>query len=358
MQITTTVPFGPQHPILPEPVHVKCELEEEKVVSVSFEVGYAHRGMEKALETDYMKGIYLSERICGICSNIHTTTYVNAIEKIIGIEAHKRAKYIRTIMAELERLHSHLLWLGHAGEAVGFENLFMRLWDAREIVMDTLEFISGNRVQYAMNTIGGVRRDITPKKEKMIEDHMNRLEEKMIEIKRDMLTDYLLKRRTAGVGVLKKEDAVRLGTVGPNARASGVPWDLRMTRYEAYEYINFRPIVLEGGDNLSRVIIRVEESFQAIDIIRQCLNQMTPGRTWYRYRHEVSGEAVARTEPPRGELFYYIKGNGTNVLERVKIRTPTFMNLMTLPTILMGLQFADVPITILSIDPCFSCTDR
>ncbi len=155
------VPIGPQHPALKEPESFMVDLQGEKISAVTLRLGYNHRGIEKGCEErTYVQDVYLVERVCGICSHSHSTAFVQAVEEIAGLELPGRAKYIRTLIAELERVHSHLLWLGVAGHEIGFDTLLMYTWRDRELVMDLLAEITGNRVNYGINTIGGVRRDV------------------------------------------------------------------------------------------------------------------------------------------------------------------------------------------------------
>ena len=354
----TVVPFGPQHPILAEPIRFLLELQEEAVTGAEFEIGYMHRGIEKAMENDYVKNIFLAERVCGICSAVHSITYTHAVEKACDVQVPQRAKYIRTIMLELERLHSHILWLGIAAEAIGFENLFMLCWRDREVIMDLLETISGNRVHYGCPLPGGVRFDIDGKMHKHILSQLDLFVRSARKIERSLYNDYTLINRLSGIAVLSKAIAKKYGLVGPDARASGVNNDCRLDGYEAYDRLEFYPVLKEGGDNLDRVVIRIDEVFQSVDLIRQCLDQIEPGPILDEYKGRVGGEACFRAEAPRGELFYYIKGNGTKELERCKIRTPTLANVAMLKKLVIGLEYADVPITVLSFDPCMSCQDR
>ena len=358
----SVVPLGAQHPVLPEPVALKLSLEEEKVVDVGITLGYCHRGIEKAAElNDFKQNVFLCGRVCGICSHHHTTTYVDVIETMMNIEAPERARLIRTIYSELERLHSHTLILGLIADAMGYENLFMQTWRDREIVMDLFELMSGNRVHYDVNQIGGVRRDIGYDMVKKIDKGMDALEGKFKILSKSYLNDPTFKKRTKGIGILSKAEAHTYGVVGPTARGSDVPEDIRATgdpHYAAYNMLHFTPQVEEDGDIYSRVKVRVRECFQSIDLIRQTIGHMRDGPIAVRVQGKPNGEAVARVEAPRGELFYYAKGNNTNNLERVKIRTPSYVNIPALRYMIMGEEFAEVPVIIASIDPCLSCTDR
>jgi len=359
MAVKTVLPFGPQHPVLPEAIQLRITLEDENIGQVLPALGYIHRGIEKAGEkNDYPLNVYLVERICGICSATHGLAYCMAVEKLLGIEPPPRANYLRVVWTELHRLHSHLLWLGLLADAFGFESLFMQIWRIREMVMDVLEKTAGNRVIISVNTLGGVRRDMT---DEQIEETLNTLaecERQLNAILPVILEDYTVKKRTVGKGVLTAEQALRLGAVGPTLRASGVAQDVRMTGYAAYGELNFQPVVEQAGDSYARALVRARECFQTIDLIRQALQRLPEGDIQNKPRGNPNGKAIARVEAPRGELMYFVVGNGTKNLERMRVRTPTLANVPTLLEMLPGAEFADVPVITLSIDPCISCTER
>jgi NADH-quinone oxidoreductase subunit D len=358
---TIKVPFGPQHPALKEPANFTFDVDGDVVVGVKPRIGYNHRGMEKAFELrTYLQNVYLAERICGICSDAHATAYVQAVEELLGVEAPPRAKYIRTIVAELERLHSHFLWVGIAAHEMGFDTLFMYLWRDRETVMNLLELISGNRVHYAMNTIGGVRRDIPSDLTPKIKQALDFLEERTKYYLNMVKTEQTILKRTVGVGILTSKDAVDLCAVGPTLRASGIKNDVRADDpYVAYGEIPFNVITHDQGDVFSRIRVRVEEMFESINITRYALDHMPTGMTRVKVPMAVpKGEAVSRVEAPRGELIHYIKSNGTTRPERYKVRSPTLGNIPAVCKTLMGGHLADVPIILAGIDPCFSCMDR
>jgi len=359
MAVKTVLPFGPQHPVLPEAIQLRITLEDESIGQVLPALGYIHRGIEKAGEkNDYPLNVYLVERICGICSATHGLAYCMAVEKLLGIEPPPRANYLRVVWTELHRLHSHLLWLGLLADAFGFESLFMQIWRIREMVMDVLEKTAGNRVIISVNTLGGVRRDMT---DEQIEETLNTLaecERQLNAILPVILEDYTVKKRTVGKGVLTAEQALRVGAVGPTLRASGVAQDVRMTGYAAYGELNFQPVVEQAGDSYARAVVRARECFQTIDLIRQALQRLPEGDIQNKPRGNPNGKAIARVEAPRGELMYFVVGNGTKNLERMRVRTPTLANVPTLLEMLPGAEFADVPVITLSIDPCISCTER
>jgi ech hydrogenase subunit E len=356
----TIIPFGPQHPVLPEPVNLRLEMEDETVISAIPVIGYVHRGIEKAAElNDFRYNVFLMERVCGICSFTHAWNYCQGIETIMGIQIPDRANYLRVVYSEFGRLQSHMLWLGLFADAFGYESLFMQCWRARETIMDINEMIAGHRVIQSTCTIGGLRRDIDAEMTKKIMEKLTSFKEVVDNtIVKTMTSDTSIKQRTVGIGILTKEQAQTTGAVGPMARASNLATDIRQTGYGAYSMLGFSPIVEKDSDCFARLMVRMREVYQSIELIQNALRLAPAGEVAVKVTGFPSGESMFRTEQPRGELLYYIKGNGTKNLERVKVRTPTFANIPPLLAMLPGCQLADVPIIVLSIDPCISCTER
>ncbi|MDD5518625.1 MAG: nickel-dependent hydrogenase large subunit [Candidatus Omnitrophica bacterium] len=355
------IPIGPQHPALKEPEGFSVALKGEKILGVDIRLGYNHRGIEKAAEErTYVKDIYLIERVCGICSHSHSTCFVQAVEEIAGLAVPNRALYIRTIIAELERIHSHLLWLGVAGHEIGFDTLLMYSWRDREVVMDILAAITGNRVNYGMNTIGGVRRDIDAQQAEDILKALTILEERTKYYIEVATQETTIIKRLSGVGVLSREDVLRLDAVGPTARASGVKRDVRADDpYAAYAELSFEVITDDHADVYGRTVVRVKELMESYKIIRQALKNLPTGLLTVRAPRKIPvGEAISRYEAPRGEDVHYVKSNGTEKPERVKIRAPTLANVQAVKHMLRDRYLADMPIVVAAIDPCFSCTDR
>jgi ech hydrogenase subunit E len=355
----TIIPFGPQHPVLPEPIHLDLVLEDEKVLEAKPSIGFIHRGLEKLVEErDFADYVYVAERVCGICSFIHGMTYCMAIERIMKLEVPPRAGYLRVLWSELSRIHSHLLWLGLMADSFGFEALFMHAWRIRDKILDIIEETTGGRVIFGASKIGGVRRDISKDVLCDIEKRLNIYEKDIKEVANVFIRDSSVKHRLVGAGVLKKEEAQFLGAVGPVLRASGVAMDMRKTGYAAYKDINFEPVVEATGDSYARCLVRIKEVFASIDIIRQVIKKIPDGPIAVKAGELPAGEYFARTEQPRGEVVYYAKSNGTRFLQRLRIRTPTFANIPALVKMLAGCQLADVPVLVLTIDPCISCTER
>ena len=353
------VPFGPQHPVLPEPIHLDLVLEDEKVVEAIPSIGYVHRGLESLItKRDYNDYLYVIERICGICSFMHGMGYCESIETIMDVEVPDRAKYLRTIWCEMSRIHSHLLWLGLLADAFGFESLFMQCWRMRETILDMFEASTGGRVIFSVNKVGGVLKDMDSDMLKTFVGMFDGMEKSLKELTSVFLNDYTVGSRLKDVGLLTKEEAIHLGAVGPMLRASGVEYDARKLGYAAYSDIDFEIITGKECDSYSRCYVRIQELFQSFNIIRQAVQKIPEGKILNPVKGNPDGEAFIRVEQPRGEAIYYTKANGSKFLERARVRTPTFTNISSLIKILQGCDFADVPILILTIDPCVSCTER
>lgn len=355
-----TIPIGPYHPALEEPYKIEVQCEGETVRAAVLQIGFNFRAIEWLAERrNYIQNIALVERVCGICSGIHTLTFCLAVERLAEVTVPERAQYIRVIISELERLHSHILWAGVAAEVMGFHTLFMTCFNIRERIMDVLEAISGNRVNYAMNCIGGVNRDITDPE--AISSAVRAFEQELTRTLIPIFTgDPTVRARCVGVGLMSREQAVAWGAVGPTARASGVLQDIRRAApYCVYDRLEFETPVESSGDVLARIVVRALEMVQSCRLIKQALREMPAGPISGSAFVEVpSGEAVARTEATRGELFYYVASNGSDVPLRVKVRTPSFANMPTVRLMVQGATLADAPLIQASIDPCYACTDR
>lgn len=355
----TVIPFGPQHPVLPEPIHLKLTVQDEIITDVVPGFGYVHRGLETLVsKKDFRQMVQVVERVCGICSCIQALTYVQALEELFEAEIPPRAKFLRVIWSELHRTHSHLLWLGLFADAFGFESLFMQCWKIREKIMDIQEATAGNRVIVSVNIIGGTRYDLDETQCRNILDTVDEVEKDMLQIKKVFFEDYSVLKRTSGIGVLTREEAYELGCVGPMLRGSGVAQDARQTGYAAYGELDFEPVTETEGDSLARTKVRFREVLQSIDLVRQSIARLPRGETAVKIKGNPSGEAMSRTEQPRGELMHYIMANGSKHLDRLRIRTPTFANTPSLMKMLPGQDLAAAPVILMSIDPCVSCTER
>ena len=352
---------GPQHPALHEPERFTFKIDGERVIDVQPRVGYAHRAIEKAAEQrTFLQDIYLAARVCGICNTAHTTSFCQAVEEIYGAEVPPRARYIRSIVQEVHRLHSHLLLLGVAGELVGFESLFMYIWRDREAVLDLIEKTTGNRVHTDINTFGGVRRDISPELASELKNGLNPLLKRMKHYKKVFTDDPTIRLRFINVGILKPTDAIDLCAVGPTIRGSGIKTDIRaQDPYAAYDEIPLNVITYQENDSWARLMVRLDEVTESVNMIQYAIDHLPDGPTRIRLPNMVpAGEAVGRVEAPRGELLHHVISNRSDKPYRLKIRTPTLANFPAACHFLKGINIADIPVALVSIDPCFSCTDR
>ena len=355
------IPIGPQHPALKEPGHFEFTVDGEVVTGASVRLGYVHRGIEKGVEQrNWIQDIYLLERICGICSHTHSTVYVLGVEKLAGITVPPRAQAIRTLFLELERVHSHLLWLGVAAHEGGFDTLFMYSWRDRETVMDILESLSGNRVNYSANSLGGVKFDVDDERADQIRRGVDFLEERSHHYLKVVTTDETFLGRTRKIGLMTLQQSMELDATGPTARASGLERDIRVDApYAAYPDFPVRMITAQNGDLEGRFIVRINELFESYRLIREIVDHLPPGELMAKVPRRIpAGEVFSRVEAPRGELFYYIKSNGSDKPERIKIRTPSLCNWASVVNLAVGYNLADMPMILAGMDPCFSCNDR
>lgn len=354
------IPIGPYHPLQEEPEFFRLYVEGEKVVDIDIIIGYNHRGIEKLSESKHFDQVpFLVERICGICSTSHPFAYVNAVEDLAKIEAPERALYIRTIIAEMERIHSHLLWLGLAGHFIGYNTVWMWAWKYREPVLDMFEIISGNRNHYAMMKVGGVRRDIKDEDVPLLKKTLDELVPAVDMFKGAVMDDPVIKARLKGVGILTKQQAIDWCVEGPTARASGINIDVRRDDpYGAYDKVKWNVIVEKDGDIFAKTVVRILELYEAISIIRQCLDKMPKGEIDINVKEIPPGEGIGRVEAPRGECFHYVRSDGTNRPIRHKVRAPSYMNVASNKVAAVGGTISDATITLAAVDPCYCCTER
>ncbi len=360
---TSTVVIGPFYPVLEEPAQLRLFVDGETVVGCDYRGFYNHRGIEKLGDSvlTYNQIPFVAERICGICGFIHSSCYCEAAEQAAGVQAPPRARYIRSIMLEVERIHSHLLWLGIAGHILGFDTVLMQAWRIREPIMWLCEKVTGNRKTYGMNLVGGVRRDIPADIHPEILDIIAKIESESLAVADAIQGDTTLLVRLRGVGILSEEDARRICVVGPTARGSNVDIDARVDHpYAAYDELETKLIHHDGCDNWARVLVRVEELFEAIRLVREGLKNMPDGPIMVDFAEEIPAgrQGVCTVEAPRGEAIHYLITGENNRPDRWRVRAPTYQNLQALPVMIKGETIADVPITLGSMDPCFSCTER
>ena len=372
---TYQLPIGPIHPALKEPVMFEFEIDGERIIDVDVQLGHVHRAIEwTGMRRNPIQIIYLAERICGICSFVHPFAFVRAVENACEIEVPERADYLRVVHGELERICSHMLWAGVAAHEVGFDSVLFLTWEMREKVLDLTEYLTGNRVTKAILTIGGIRRDITKDHIPKIKETLDYLKNNFEKLRKIYLDDKTFKLRSQDCGILTYEDALKLCAVGPTTRASGVKKDVRVDQaYAAYSDLDIdyiTPDVLTGevnGDVYDRIIVRLLEVKQSIDLIEQAIDKMPAGDLvsepkipkLLNYIKKTAGEGIGRDEAPRGEVIHYVKFDGEHEEPYTwKVRASTYNNILPWIPMLKGEQIADIPIVAASTDPCMSCTNR
>ncbi len=361
MKKELNIPFGSQHVALLEPLRFNLITENEKIKDVEFDFGYVHRGVEKACteKFKYKQVGYVVARVCGLCAITHTTTYTLAIETLLGLETNKRINYLRMLVLEMDRIHSHMLCLAHTGESAGYEALFMRVMRDRELIMQAQETLTGGRVQFDYVSIGGVNRDLTTEIAIVLKEKLAKLKEVIKEIKELFLGNPMLSLRYKGIGAIEANEVKKYATVGVLARAAGVESDIRAeSKRLPYDEIGFKIIVENGGDIHSRNMVRLREIENSIEMIENIINNLPEGEINLKIKGKPNGEAVAHIEAPRGELFYYLKGDGGQYLDRLRIKTPTYSNIPAMIEIFKGEEYSSVPAILASFDPCMSCTAK
>ena len=358
----TLIPIGPYHPLQEEPEHFLLYVEGERVVDIDWKTGYNHRGIEKLSEgMSYDQVTFLVERVCGICSTSHPFAYTNAVEDLCGIDIPLRAKHIKSIIGELERIHSHLLWVGLAGHFLGYDTVWMWAKKYREPVLEILEAVTGNRNSYAMMKPGGVRRDIEDEDIPAILKMVDALVPQMDLLLGAVQDDPVIHKRTKGVGILTKEDAIAYGAVGPTARASGLDIDVRRDfPHGAYDLVDWDVIVTHNCDVFDKAAVRLLEIYESIKIIKQCLEclKTAKGPIDANIKEVPPGHGIGHYEAPRGEVFHYVRSDGTNSPIRHKIRAPSYVNIPTFKATCIGETVSDVALILAAVDPCYCCTER
>jgi membrane-bound hydrogenase subunit alpha len=372
---TYRVPIGPVHVGLKEPITAWLDVDGERITNATIRPGAIHRGIEfMARERNPIQVIYLAERICGICSFSHIVAFVRSVEDAAKIEVPARAQYIRTIVLELERIHSHILWAGVACYTFGYDSAFHLGMILREKVMDVLEALTGNRVNYGTGTVGGVRRDITPSVDKALREMIDFYKNEFGVFYDVVTEDPIAKARMRNVGVLSKDDAVTHCALGPTARGSGLRVDLRWSSpYEAYCDMDIKPLVPQDhtgevyGDVFDRFLVRVLEVYQSIGIIEKSLAGLPSGDLMWEpklpkllsYLKQADGTGWSAIEAPRGDDTHVVKlTGGQENITWWKVRAPTYSNAVSWPIMFRDNELADAPLIINSVDPCISCMER
>jgi energy-converting hydrogenase B subunit N len=359
-RIESEIAIGPVHSAAIEPYRVRLFVEDEIVRDAEITIGINHRGVERIMEgLPVEKANSLTEKICGICSNSHIWNSCLVAEKALGIDVPERAKNIRIIMEELERQHSHMLYLAHGNEVLGHETFAMRLFYIRETVMELLGMIGGNRVHYGAPILGGVRPrcDLNQMRIQKIKEGMDLVETKMTEFADRFVSDPMIMSRITGVGALSQKDAIKLGTSGPTLRATGVAKDLRQDMKE-YNTFEFDVITQDDGDVKSNLLVRVFEILEATKIIRQAIANLPDGkitnRSWEMYDTPITKSYI---EVPRGTLYHSYALEEGRVRNSI-VRTPSITNIAAMQYACIGHHITDAQLAIVQCDPCFTCTDR
>lgn len=356
------VPLGPLHVSSDEPGHFRLYVEGEQIVDADYRLFYCHRGIEKLAENkvDYDQATFLAERICGICGYTHSVAYTSAVETANHIEVPERAQYIRTILLEIERLHSHLLHLGLAAHLVGFDTGFMQFFRVREKTMEMAEILTGGRKTYGINLVGGVRRDILGDDREQAFRLISQIRSDFRDVLDILLATPNFLNRTRAIGRLDPDLARNLGPVGPNLRGSGYARDTRADHpYGAYPRAAWRVITKDGCDVLSRVLVRAEEVEQSLNIIEACLADLPDGPILADgFSYSPYAFALGYTEAPRGENVHWVMIGPEQRVFRWRPRAATYNNWPALRYMLRGNTLADAPLIVASIDPCYSCAER
>lgn len=358
---TVNIPLGSQHISLLEPIRFKFECENERIIGVDADVGFVHRGVEKACSSQFeFKQVgYVVARVCGLCAITHSLSYTLGVEQLLEHHTNDKIKYLRMLMVELDRIHSHMLCLAHVAENAGFEALFMQTMADRELVMDIQEAISGNRVQFDYIAIGGVNRDLTPETAALLKKNLNLLQPKIDNLFELFSNNWSLSLKYKGIGILTLEDAYNYNALGPLARASGLATDVRSESYDLpYEAVGYEMITDTTGDIYARNMVRLKEIQISIQMCLNIVDNLPSGEIMEKVKGKPNGESVVRVEAPRGELFYLLRGSGKPILDRVRIKTPTFSAVPAMIEVFKGAEYADAPAILASFDPCMSCTAK
>ena len=386
---TMTVNMGPQHPSTHGVLRLVLQLDGENVVSVQPTIGYLHTGIEKtAEEKRFQQVIPLVERMDYLSSHSNSLCFALSVEKLLGLEMPRRVQDIRVLLAELQRINSHLVWLGTHGMELGAVSIMLYTFRERELLLDINELIAGFRMFPSYIRVGGLREDLPPRFHESVSRVLDFLPGKFEEYE-DLLTqNEIFRKRTLGVGVISAADALSYGLVGPIARGSGIPYDVRKAfPYSGYEAYDFNVPIGARGDVYDRYLVRLEEVRESIRICRQALERIPPQGEWAaddprvvpppkdRVYTEMEaliqhfllysqgfvvprGEAYVPVEGPRGEHGCYVVSDGGNKPWRVKMRSPSLLACQALHKMIVGGMIADVIAVIGSIDVVMGDVDR
>lgn len=360
---TSIFPIGPQHPALKEPLFLKLHVDGSRIEKAEFNLGYTHRGVEKCAEGLLPDAaLHAIQRTCGICSQCHSMAHLNAVEPLIGKEIPEKVHLQRLVVAELERIHSHLLWAGVMAHEIGLETLFMYFWREREHILDVFDKLTGQRVHHSFDLIGTNKASWDKEDLDFVLEKLGKIEPEVKELRSVMQKQDVIRSRFINHGRISNMLAAKLGLVGPVARASGVKWDVRLNApYQAYAFkeLKLRPVIRTEGDAYARSLVRLDEIFESMRLVRKACEMIDPKEKVPKKPNFFIKDSIGagRSEAPRGENFHFVKFRD-NKIERIKLRTPTLANVISYSRILEGEDITDVPVIVASLDPCISCMER
>jgi NADH-quinone oxidoreductase subunit D len=358
------VNVGPQHPSTHGVLYLEAKLDGEVIADCVTHIGYLHRSMEKIAENrTYTQFIPFTDRLDYVAAMNNNMAYVMAVEKLMNAEVTERAKYIRVIIAELNRIASHLVGIGTFVQDLGaFATPLFYAFRERERIVEIFDEVCGNRLTYNYMRIGGVQFDLPKGADEKIKKFLGYMRQRTDELEGLFTKNAIFLARTKGIGVLTKETAINYSVTGPNLRGSGVKWDLRKDEpYLVYDKFNFDIPTGNNGDAWDRYKVRIEEIRQSLRIIEQAIGGLPEGDPTVkvgRIIRPAPGEAYLRTENPRGELGFYIVSDGSPYPYRVKIRAPSFSNLAVLTPLAKGVKIADLICILGSLDIVMGEIDR
>jgi len=385
---TMVLNMGPQHPSTHGVLRLLLELDGEEIVSCAPDIGYLHTGIEKNMETKrYEQAITMTDRTDYLNNMGNNLVFCLAMEKLFDLDVPPRAQYLRVLLAELQRISSHLVWLGTHALDLGALSMMLYCFRERERILDIFEMLSGQRMMTTYIRPGGVWRDTVPEFEPAVRDFLSYFPARIDEYERILTENPLWRDRTQGIGFISAEDAIRYGCSGPTLRGSGVNWDIRKAiPYSSYEDFEFDVPLGQHGDVYDRYMVRIEEMRQSIRIVQQAIDRLPDGpfrsnnrkyvppprselghsmeavihhfKLWTEGFRPPKGEVYVRVESPRGELGCYLVSDGGPRPWRVHFRTPSFMHLSVLPHLTKGYLIADVVGIIGSIDIVLGDCDR
>lgn len=357
------LPIGPQHPSLKEPIFLKLHVDGSYVKKAEFNLGYAHRGVEKCTEGYLLDtALHAVQRTCGICSQCHSMAFLNAVEPMTEVKVPEKVYLQRLITGELERIHSHLLWGGVMAHEIGLETLFMYYWREREHILDIFDELTGNRVHHSPDLLGTAKRSFNKKNLEMVVEKLDLIEPEVKELREVIRTQNVITSRFKKHGKITKKMAKDLCLVGPVARASGINYDVRQNApYMAYKMkeLKVKPVIRTEGDAWGRAMVRCDEIFECMRLIRKACELIDPKEEVPKKKNLFAKGTLSRgrSEAPRGENFHFVKVENNRIV-RLKLRTPTLANVITYSRIMEGEDITDIPVILMSLDPCISCMER